>query len=127
MGGRETALVRVKFKRLQISIGRNRFDQIIGRILQKHIIAEFVDGIFHHADLILQERSKAPLREQRIESGGKMGIWSPVRGSRPLHKTIHHPLLPRPVELDRQLVAVDRGDVAVAEFLVEDAVAERER
>ncbi len=46
--------------------------------------------------------------------------------SHPLHKTIHHPLLPGPVELDRQLVAVDGGDVAVAEFLVEDAVAGRE-
>ena len=44
----------------------------------------------------------------------------------PRHKTIHHALLPRAVELDRQLVAVDGGDVAVAEFLVEDAVAERE-
>jgi hypothetical protein len=30
------------------------------------------------------------------------------------------------VEGDGQLVAVDRGDVAVAEFLVEDAVAQCE-
>jgi len=44
--------------------------------------------------------------------------------SHPLHKTIHHPFLPGPIELDGQLVAVDRGDVAVAEFLVENAVAE---
>ena len=45
--------------------------------------------------------------------------------SHPLHKTIHHPLLPGAgVELDRQLVAVDGADVAVAEFLVEDAVAD---
>jgi hypothetical protein len=29
----------------------------------------------------------------------------------PLHETIHHPFLPRPVELDRQLVAVDGGEV----------------
>jgi hypothetical protein len=36
--------------------------------------------------------------------------------SRPLHETIHHPLLPGLVELDRQLVAVDGDDVAVAEF-----------
>ena len=47
--------------------------------------------------------------------------------SHPLDKTIHDPLLPGPIELDGQLVAVDGGDVAVAEFLVEDAVAERER
>ena len=45
--------------------------------------------------------------------------------SHPPHKAIHHPLLPRLVELDRQLVAVDGDDVAVAEFLVEDAVAGR--
>ncbi len=49
-----------------------------------------------------------------------------TRDSHPLHETIHHALLARPVELDRQLVAVDGGDVAVAEFLVEDAVAPRE-
>src|SRR6202451_3152652 len=52
---------------------------------------------------------------------------TPAKNSHPLHKTIHHPLLPGPIELDRQLVAVDGGDDAVAEFLVEDAVAERER
>jgi hypothetical protein len=36
--------------------------------------------------------------------------------SHPLHKTIHHALFARLVEADRQSVAVDRGDVAVAEF-----------
>jgi hypothetical protein len=46
--------------------------------------------------------------------------------SRPLQKTIHHSLLPGAVELDRQLVAVDRGDVAVAKSQVEDAVAQCE-
>jgi energy-converting hydrogenase Eha subunit C len=44
--------------------------------------------------------------------------------SHPLDKTIDHALLAGAIELDRQLVAVDRGDVAVAEFLMEDAVAE---
>jgi hypothetical protein len=43
--------------------------------------------------------------------------------SHPLHKTIHHALFAGPVELDGQLVAIDGGDVAVAEFLLEDAVA----
>jgi hypothetical protein len=47
--------------------------------------------------------------------------------SNPLHKTIHHPLLPGPIELNRQLVAVDGTDVAVAEFQVEDAVADGKR
>jgi len=46
--------------------------------------------------------------------------------SHPLHETIHHALLAGFVEVDGQLVAVDGGDVAVAEFLVEDAVAEGE-
>jgi hypothetical protein len=41
--------------------------------------------------------------------------------SRPLHKAIHHALFARLVEVDRQLIAVHRGDVAVAEFQVEDA------
>ena len=36
--------------------------------------------------------------------------------SHPLHKTIHHAFFPRLVEADGQLVAVDGGDVAVAEF-----------
>src|SRR5580698_4340359 len=53
----------------------------------------------------------------------KLGI-SP---SYPFDERIHHTLLARLVELDRQLVAVDRGDVTVAEFLVEHAVAGRER
>jgi hypothetical protein len=44
--------------------------------------------------------------------------------SHPLDKTIDHALLAGAVELNRQLVAVDRGDVAVAEFLMKDAVAE---
>jgi hypothetical protein len=38
--------------------------------------------------------------------------------SHPLHKTIHHPLLAGLVERDGEPVAVDGGDVAVAEFLV---------
>ena len=46
--------------------------------------------------------------------------------SHPLHETIDDALLAGAVELDRQLVAVDGRDVAVAEFLVKDAVAERE-
>src|SRR5713101_6135198 len=46
--------------------------------------------------------------------------------SHPLHVTIHYPFLARLVELDDELVAVDGGDVAVAEFLVEYAVADRE-
>src|SRR5262249_58276708 len=53
----------------------------------------------------------------------------PVRStphSQPLHEAIDHPFLARVVELDSELVAVDGGDVAVAEFLVEDAVADRE-
>ena len=48
-------------------------------------------------------------------------------GSHPLHNTIHHALLARLVEADGQLVAVDGGDVAVAEFLVEAALFRRFR
>src|ERR1700736_5664070 len=44
----------------------------------------------------------------------------------PLHEAIHHALLAGLVELDGELVAVDRGDVAVAELEVEHAVADRE-
>ena len=46
--------------------------------------------------------------------------------SNPLHETIHHALFAGFVEGNGQLVAVDGDDVAVAEFLVEDAVAGRE-
>ena len=46
--------------------------------------------------------------------------------SNPLHKPIQHALLPGAVEFDRQLVALDLGDIAVAEFDVEDAVADGE-
>src|SRR5438552_14538976 len=44
----------------------------------------------------------------------------------PLDETVDHPLLAGLVEVHRQLVALDRGDPPVAEFLVEDAFAERE-
>src|ERR1700757_3275937 len=46
--------------------------------------------------------------------------------SRPLDKTVHHLLLAGLVEGDGELVAVDLHHMAVAEFLVEDAVVERE-
>jgi hypothetical protein len=46
--------------------------------------------------------------------------------SHPLHKTIHHPLFPRLVEVNRELVAVHGGDVAVAEFQVKHALADGE-
>src|ERR1700688_1760629 len=63
-------------------------------------------------------------RTERAMEISSKGIWrSP---SHPLHKRIHHALLAGLIELDRQLVAVDGSDVAVAEFLVEDAVAGRE-
>src|SRR5215470_6935818 len=47
-------------------------------------------------------------------------------GSHPLDVFVEHPLLAGLVELHHELVAVDGGDVAVAEFLVEYAVADRE-
>ena len=43
-----------------------------------------------------------------------------------LHKTIHHPLFPRLVEGDGELVAGHRDHVAVAEFLVKHALADGE-
>src|SRR5207302_979688 len=44
----------------------------------------------------------------------------------PLHEAIHHALLAGFVELDAELVAVHRGDIAIAELEVEHAVADRE-
>src|ERR1700761_6532239 len=49
-----------------------------------------------------------------------------LRGSGPLHETVHHLLLAGLVEGDSELVAVDLDDVAVAELLVEHAVVEAE-
>src|SRR4051794_20030778 len=50
---------------------------------------------------------------------------------RPWHSTdadeaVQHPLAPRMLELDLELVAFDLGDGAVAELGVEDALAERD-
>src|SRR5580700_8115397 len=50
----------------------------------------------------------------------------PRLSSHPLHEAIHHLLLAGPVERDGELVALDVEHVAVAEFLVEHAVAGRE-
>ena len=46
--------------------------------------------------------------------------------SRRPDKPVQHPFLPGLVEVDGQLVAFYCRDVAVAEFLVEDAVADLE-
>src|SRR5262245_32640075 len=46
--------------------------------------------------------------------------------SHPLHKTVDHLLLAGLLKGDGELVAVDLHDMAVAEFLVEDAVVQRE-
>src|SRR5262245_6995803 len=46
--------------------------------------------------------------------------------SHPLHKTVDHLLLAGLLEGDGELVAVDLHDMAVAEFLVEDAVVQGE-
>src|ERR1700722_3944828 len=40
-----------------------------------------------------------------------------------LDETVHHLLLAGMVEIDGELVALDVGDIAVTELLVEDAVA----
>src|SRR5246127_583541 len=55
-----------------------------------------------------------------------MSRGTPADRSRPLDKTVHDLLLAGLVEGDGELVAVDLHDMAVAEFLVEDAVVERE-
>ena len=47
--------------------------------------------------------------------------------SHPRHKAIHHAFFAGFVELDGEFVAVDRAYFAVAEFLMEHAVAEAER
>src|SRR5690606_35428905 len=44
-----------------------------------------------------------------------------------IDEAVDHPLAARLVEVDRQLVAVDLGDVAIAELLVKDALALLER
>src|SRR6185312_10092308 len=43
------------------------------------------------------------------------------------HEAVQHLFLAGTVEIDGEFVTLDRGDVAVAEFLVEDAVADAER
>src|SRR5262245_37580070 len=53
------------------------------------------------------------------------GVCQNGSASHPPHKTIHHLLLTGLVERDGELVAVDHDDVAVAELLVEHAIADR--
>jgi hypothetical protein len=43
-----------------------------------------------------------------------------------LDKSVQNPLLPSPVKIDRQLVAFDPGNIAVAELDVKHAIADRE-
>src|SRR6188508_2937220 len=64
-----------------------------------------------------------------VSSGGKGAASSArqtCRRSAALDEAVHHLLLPRLVEIDSELVAVDLGDAAIAEFLMEHAHADRE-
>jgi hypothetical protein len=72
-------------------------------------------------------RSNTEFGDRRVADIVAAALTS-TRGERsplnPLHETIHHALFAGLVEGNGQLVAVDGGDVAVAEFQVENAVAE---
>ncbi len=46
--------------------------------------------------------------------------------SRRLHETVQNTFLAGAVEIDGQLVALDTGDIAIAEFEVKDPVADLE-
>src|SRR4051812_28053272 len=47
------------------------------------------------------------------------------RRSAQCDEAVHHPLAARCLEIDLQLVALDLGDLAIAELLVEYALADR--
>src|SRR5205085_9896011 len=66
------------------------------------------------------------MRGDLLMPGGLPANPEMGRSSRPLHKTIDHLFLAGLLEGDGELVAVDLHDMAVAEFLVEHAVVERE-
>ena len=86
------------------------------------MVHSFVYGIASSDDTgdqkIRHNKYRAPCGSARCNVAS---TW--LRQLRPLHECIHHPLLAGLVELDRELVAVHCRDVAVAEFLVEHAVA----
>src|SRR6185295_20014299 len=50
-------------------------------------------------------------------------VFQSKGSSRPGHEGVDHSFLARLVEVDAELVAFDGGDDAIAEFLVEDALA----
>src|SRR5260370_39412369 len=68
-------------------------------------------------------RTPNPCPNSRKAGCGQTGLSKKLR---PLHKTIDHLLLAGLLERDGELVAVDLDHVTVAEFLVKDAVVERE-
>src|SRR5271165_834760 len=70
---------------------------------------------------IAQQLSILSARQQFIPWGGILPLRSP---SRPLHEAVDNALLARPVEMDGELVAVNGGDIAVAEFLMKHALAD---
>ena len=81
----------------------------------------------------LQEISAEGYRALAVPSGWLPGIFSMqpsvcLRFSRShlIDEPVQHTLLSRPVKVDRQLVALDRGNVAVAELDVKHPVADRE-
>src|ERR1700723_1149540 len=66
-------------------------------------------------------------KQQQIRASLGLRTWrtAPVacRSSRARYKRVDHLFRPRLVEIHRQLVAFHCADAAIAEFLVEDAVA----
>src|SRR5882724_653010 len=52
------------------------------------------------------------------------GFEATTLPSRPYDEAVHHPFGAGLIEIDQQLVALNRDDPAIAEFLMEDALAD---
>src|SRR5690606_260972 len=71
-------------------------------------------------------RWRSPQVPRASEQGRSRRMDYSPSTSHLLHEPVQHPFLAGLVEIDRQLVAFDAGHIAVAEFDVEDAVADCE-
>src|SRR5260221_855437 len=96
-------------------------DKFVVRSTNRYLFKAIAQESTNDITAVAQQR----IPRYRLLAAIKEAELSQFANSHPLHKAIHHLLLPRPVERDGELVALDLHHVAIAEFLVEHAVADR--
>jgi hypothetical protein len=118
--------------RPQDATPRSAFRTVSGRRPSLSEEASLVLYIRNVVNNYLRYVAKISVHRNKSRRGGRDNSVSSAQrrirceSSHPFHEAVHHTLFSGLVEREGELVAVDGDDVAVAEFLVKHALADRE-